>query len=137
MSNLGVENLSKRLVNSREGKVVFEKPAMGMEVLMKVRVQHDPAPGRSAGEQGSPAAHGSTSRTARAARPASPASLRPRPCKLPPLPTPPPCTAAQYGRALVEEQDNVKRVQLAEAYMSGAELAGSTGSSMPEAFRSK
>ncbi|KAI8465049.1 MAG: Rubisco activase [Monoraphidium minutum] len=75
VSNLGVENLSKRLVNSREGKVVFEKPVMKMDILMK------------------------------------------------------------YGRALVEEQDNVKRVQLAEAYMSGAELAGSSGSSMPEAFK--
>ena len=42
----------------------------------------------------------------------------------------------KYGRALVEEQDNVKRVQLAEAYMSGAALAGSSGSSMPEAFKS-
>ena len=41
----------------------------------------------------------------------------------------------KYGRALVEEQDNVKRVQLAEAYMSGAELAGSNGSSMPEAYK--
>ena len=25
----------------------------------------------------------------------------------------------KYGRALVEEQDNVKRVQLAEAYLAG------------------
>lgn len=75
VADLGVQNLSKRLVNSREGKVDFEKPRMSMDVLMK------------------------------------------------------------YGRALVEEQDNVKRVQLAEAYMSGAELAGSTGSSMPEAVK--
>jgi hypothetical protein len=75
VEGLGVENLSKRLVNSREGKVEFAKPSMNIDVLMK------------------------------------------------------------YGRALVEEQDNVKRVQLAEAYMAGAELAGSTGSSMPEAVR--
>jgi hypothetical protein len=75
VANLGVENLSKRLVNSREGKVEFEKPRMSLDVLMK------------------------------------------------------------YGRYLVEEQDNVKRVQLAEAYMSGAELAGSAGSSMPEAYK--
>lgn len=40
----------------------------------------------------------------------------------------------KYGRALVEEQENVKRVQLADAYMSGAALAGKDGSSMPEAF---
>jgi hypothetical protein len=43
----------------------------------------------------------------------------------------------QYGKALVDEQDNVKRVQLAEAYMAGAELAGRDGSSMPEAFKLK
>jgi hypothetical protein len=39
-----------------------------------------------------------------------------------------------YGKALVAEQDNVKRVQLADAYMGGAELAGSTGSSVPETY---
>jgi len=37
-----------------------------------------------------------------------------------------------YGDLLVQEQDNVKRVQLADAYLDGAELAGSGGSSMPE-----
>lgn len=36
-----------------------------------------------------------------------------------------------YGRLLVDEQENVQRVQLAEAYLSGAELAGIDGSSMP------
>lgn len=41
----------------------------------------------------------------------------------------------KYGKFLVEEQDNVKRVQLADAYLAGAELAGTTGSSMPEAYR--
>jgi hypothetical protein len=71
---IGHENLNKRLVNSKEGKVVFEKPKMGMDVLMA------------------------------------------------------------YGKALVAEQDNVKRVQLADAYMGGAELAGSTGSSVPETY---
>ena len=35
---------------------------------------------------------------------------------------------------LVQEQDNVKRVQLAEAYMAGAELAGVGGSSLPESY---
>lgn len=29
-----------------------------------------------------------------------------------------------YGNLLVEEQENVKRVQLAESYMGGSELAG-------------
>jgi len=38
----------------------------------------------------------------------------------------------RYGDLLVQEQDNVKRVQLADAYLDGAELAGSVGSSMPE-----
>ncbi len=70
----GVENLTKRLVNSREGKVQFEKPAMSIDVLMK------------------------------------------------------------YGRALTQEQENVKRVQLAEEYMAGAALAGETGSSLPETY---
>lgn len=43
----------------------------------------------------------------------------------------------KYGRLLVEEQENVKRVQLADAYLSGAELAGSSGSSMPEEILAK
>lgn len=33
-----------------------------------------------------------------------------------------------YGELLVEEQENVKRVQLADEYMSGAALAGQSGS---------
>jgi len=37
-----------------------------------------------------------------------------------------------YGNALVQEQENVKRVQLADSYLKGSELAGVTGSSMPE-----
>ena len=71
MEATGLENIGKRLVNSREGKVEFEKPKMTLEVLIA------------------------------------------------------------YGNQLVEEQENVRRVQLAESYMSGAELAGSSGSSMP------
>jgi hypothetical protein len=35
----------------------------------------------------------------------------------------------------VDEQDNVKRVQLADAYMAGAELAGTGGSSLPETYQ--
>ena len=35
MGDLGVENLSKRLINSREGKVTFEKPRMTLDILMK------------------------------------------------------------------------------------------------------
>lgn len=39
-----------------------------------------------------------------------------------------------YGNSLVQEQENVKRVQLANAYLSGAELAGVGGSSLPEGY---
>jgi hypothetical protein len=38
----------------------------------------------------------------------------------------------EYGDLLVQEQDNVKRVQLADAYLDGAVLGGSQGSSNPE-----
>ena len=38
----------------------------------------------------------------------------------------------EYGRCLVDEQENVQRVQLAEAYLSGAELAGLDGKSIPD-----
>jgi hypothetical protein len=71
----GVENIGQRLVNSREGKVEFEKPAMSLATLMK------------------------------------------------------------YGNLIVEEQENVKRVQLADEYLSGAALAGSGGSSLPEGYK--
>jgi len=40
-----------------------------------------------------------------------------------------------YGNLLVEEQENVKRVQLSTEYLDGASLAGSDGTSMPEAIR--
>ena len=40
----------------------------------------------------------------------------------------------EYGNKLVQEQDNVKRVQLADSYLSGAALAGESGSSIPEAY---
>ena len=46
-------------------------------------------------------------------------------------------TLLEYGNAVVQEQENVKRVQLADAYLSGAELAGSGGTSMPEAVKAK
>jgi hypothetical protein len=72
VKEIGIENIGKRLVNSREGKVEFEKPAMGLDKLLN------------------------------------------------------------YGKLLVNEQENVRRVQLAEAYMSGAELAGISGKSMPD-----
>nr|CAA71667.1 Rubisco activase [Alvikia littoralis] len=74
VKNTGVENLSKRLINSREGKVVFEKPSMNLDILMK------------------------------------------------------------YGKFLTNEQENVKRVQLAEEYMMGASLAGDHGTSLPENY---
>ena len=62
----GIENIGRRLVNSKEGKVEFEKPEMKLETLL------------------------------------------------------------EYGNLLVQEQENVKRVQLADAYLSGAELAGTS-----------
>lgn len=75
IQGIGVENIGKRLINSREGKVDFEKPSMPLDILIK------------------------------------------------------------YGKFLVEEQDNVKRVQLADAYLAGAELAGTGGSSLPENYK--
>jgi len=74
IATTGVENLGKRLVNSREGKVQFQKPNMSLDNLMR------------------------------------------------------------HGRGLVGEQENVKRVQLADEYLSGAALAGDTGSSLPEDY---
>lgn len=32
-----------------------------------------------------------------------------------------------YGNLLVDEQENVRRVQLADSYLKGAELVGSSG----------
>ncbi|CAN6835527.1 unnamed protein product [Brassica oleracea] len=62
VEGLGVEKISKRLVNSREGPPVFEQPEMTLEKLM------------------------------------------------------------EYGNMLVMEQDNVKRVQLADQYLNEAAL---------------
>ncbi len=72
ISDIGLENMGKRLVNSREGKVSFSKPPMTIDLLM------------------------------------------------------------EFGQMVVAEQENVKRVQLADAYLAGAELAGSSGTSLPE-----
>lgn len=62
VSEKGIENIGKSLVNSRDGPPTFEKPAMTIEKLL------------------------------------------------------------EYGNMLVAEQDNVKRVQLADKYMSEAAL---------------
>jgi hypothetical protein len=62
VGSTGVENLGKRLVNSKEGPVTFEKPRMTLDTLMG------------------------------------------------------------YGFMLVKEQENVKRVQLAETYLNSAAL---------------
>ena len=72
VTSVGIENIGKRLVNSRDGKVEFEKPSMTLDALLA------------------------------------------------------------YGNLLVEEQENVRRVQLADKYMAGAELAGVGGSSLAE-----
>ena len=50
-----------------------------------------------------------------------------------PLPASAPCP----GNLLVEEQENVKRVQLADEYLSGAALAGASGSSLPEGYQAR
>merc|ERR1712178_526716 len=57
ITDTGMENIGKRLVNSREGPPTFDKPAMSVDILLK------------------------------------------------------------YGQLLVQEQENVKRVQLADAYL--------------------
>eukprot|EP01024_Parvocaulis_polyphysoides_P075849 TRINITY_DN9819_c0_g1_i1.p1 TRINITY_DN9819_c0_g1~~TRINITY_DN9819_c0_g1_i1.p1 ORF type:complete len:216 (-),score=34.82 TRINITY_DN9819_c0_g1_i1:49-696(-) len=38
----------------------------------------------------------------------------------------------KYGKMIVAEQENVKRIQLADKYLEGAELAGISGTSLPE-----
>merc|ERR1719156_95699 len=60
----GFENLGKKLVNRRDGKVQMEKPLITVETLM------------------------------------------------------------YYGNTLVQEQENVKKIQLADSYLKGSELAG-------------
>ena len=74
-AEIGITNLGKRLVNSKEGDVQFANPNMSLPNLL------------------------------------------------------------EYGNLLVQEQDNVNRVQLADQYLDGAELAGAVGSSMPEAIQ--
>lgn len=69
IQEVGLENLGKRLLNSKQGAVEFHKPNMNLETLLA------------------------------------------------------------FGKMLEAEQDNVKRVQLADAYLDGAVLAGSDGSS--------
>lgn len=62
IGNVGVDNIGKKLVNSRDGPPTFEQPEMTLEKLL------------------------------------------------------------EYGYMLVQEQENVKRVQLAEKYLSDAAL---------------
>lgn len=62
MSEVGVDSIGKKLVNSREGPPTFEQPKMTIEKLL------------------------------------------------------------EYGNMLVQEQENVKRVQLADKYLSEAAL---------------
>jgi hypothetical protein len=46
-------------------------------------------------------------------------------------------TLMKYGRFLTDEQENVKRVQLADEYLDGAALAGNSGSSLPEGYKQR
>ena len=77
VAGIGIENIGTRLINSREGKVEFEKPEMSLDILL------------------------------------------------------------EYGNAVVQEQENVKRVQLASEYLDGAALSGSGGTSLPEAVKAR
>jgi hypothetical protein len=70
VANVGVENIGKRLVNSREGPPTFEKPEMTIDKLL------------------------------------------------------------EYGHMLVQEQENVKRVQLADKYLSEAALGEANDDAM-------
>jgi hypothetical protein len=72
VGSTGVENLGKRLVNSKEGPVTFEKPKMTLDTLMG------------------------------------------------------------YGFMLVKEQENVKRVQLAETYLNSAALGDANEDAIKE-----
>jgi hypothetical protein len=44
-------------------------------------------------------------------------------------------TLLAFGQLVVAEQENVRRVQLANEYLSSAALAGADGSAIPEAVR--
>ncbi|KAF8412223.1 hypothetical protein HHK36_000183 [Tetracentron sinense] len=70
VTEIGVENIGKRLVNSKEGPPTFEKPVMTIEKLL------------------------------------------------------------EYGNMLVQEQENVKRVQLADKYLSEAALGDANQDAM-------
>jgi hypothetical protein len=72
ISNTGVENIGKNLVNSKSGPPTFEKPTMTIDKLM------------------------------------------------------------EYGHMLVQEQQNVKRVQLAEEYLSSAALGDANADSIKQ-----
>lgn len=39
VKDIGIENLGKRLVNSKEGAVEFERPPMNVDILMKCTSQ--------------------------------------------------------------------------------------------------
>ncbi|XP_047324271.1 ribulose bisphosphate carboxylase/oxygenase activase, chloroplastic-like [Impatiens glandulifera] len=70
VNSVGIEQVSKKLVNSREGPPTFEQPKMTLEKLL------------------------------------------------------------EYGNMLVQEQDNVKRVQLADKYLSDAALGDANADSI-------
>lgn len=72
VAEIGVENVSKKLVNSRAGPPKFQQPSMSLEVLM------------------------------------------------------------HYGNMLVREQENVKRVQLADVYLDSAALGDANKDQMEQ-----
>ena len=128
----GIENLGKRLVNSREGKVEFEPPKMNVETLLKCAFVsllccQQPRLHACLGSLHVVRALHRIASHQQAARVCKiPAWLQFRLVAgsiMPPYQTR--CTGCRYGNLLVDEQENVKRVQLATEYLDGsASLAG-------------
>ena len=128
----GIENLGKRLVNSREGKVEFEPPKMNVETLLKCAFGsllccQQPRLRACLGSlHVVRALHRITSHQHAACVCKIPAWLQFRLIAgsiMSPYQTR--CTGCRYGNLLVDEQENVKRVQLATEYLDGsASLAG-------------
>ena len=111
-----MENIGKRLVNSKEGKVEFDKPSMPLATLMHYGEQAGvERPSWGAGFVAHRAKEWSPAQCVQEAACAVSFRTASHPHPSAPLPLCPPA-----GNLLVEEQENVKRVQLADEYLSGA-----------------
>lgn len=107
LENTGFEQMGKRMVNSREA-IAFDKPSMDLV--------------RQGGCGECVACAGQLLALVRPVRPLLTPSLLRQDSLL------------AYGQMVVMEQENVRRVQLANEYLNSAALAGADGSSMPEVF---